>query len=380
MTNSNDRIYFQHFDVIRFLAAFMIVLLHIYEAWIGWYGQIGLFSNGTHEELSTGGEYASRFIFNLGIGVDIFFLLSGFLITYLLLEEKKRFGKINIGKFMLRRAFRIWPLYFLLIALGPFLVSWVNSTPEPNYWMNILFLGNFEIIQSGLWTFPFSHFWSICIEEHFYLIWPFIIAFVPLKRLLWVFGAIIVVSISFRMFVFHSYEDSGLTLYLHTLSRIDMLVIGAIGGYFYAQKAFTFNLNRYLRYFLLLLLLVSFAANHIESTSYLLGAGFKKYYFILLIAILLLDFSFNPAFKHLLKENSIIHYFGKISYGIYMYNNILILAVIKKIMWTYEITNLWFFISICIVLSLLIPIISYELFEKHFLKIGRKFRVLKINR
>jgi peptidoglycan/LPS O-acetylase OafA/YrhL len=380
MTENKDRIYFQHFDVIRFVAAFMIVLLHIYEAWIGWYGQIGLFSNGTHTELSTGGQYASRFIFNLGIGVDIFFLLSGFLITYLLLEEKKKFGKINIGKFMLRRAFRIWPLYFLLIAIAPFVVDWVDSTPEPNYWMNCFFLGNFEIIKSGLWTYPFSHFWSICIEEHFYLVWPFIIAFVPVKRLLWVFGAIILISISFRMFVFQTNPESGLTLYLHTFSRMDMLVLGAIGGYFYAQKAFVFKLNRYLRYFLIVLLLFSCAADHIESTSLMFLAGFKKYYYILLIAVLLLDFSFNVSYRHLLKENSIIHYFGKISYGIYMYNNFLILIVIKKIMWTYEITNLWFFIGINIFLSLLIPIISYELYEKHFLKIGKKFRVLKINR
>ena len=138
-TLNSDRVYFQNLDVIRFIAAFMVVLVHAYEAWCGWYGQIGILSNGTYKDLSFGGKFVDTFIRNLGIGVDIFFLISGFLITYILLEEKKRFNKISIGKFMIRRALKIWPLYFFLIAITPFLVAWVDS-PSPNYFVNLVFI------------------------------------------------------------------------------------------------------------------------------------------------------------------------------------------------------------------------------------------------
>ena len=99
-------------DLIRFVAALMIIFLHAYEAWVGWFGQVGLLSNGTFKTLSYSGTWIDQFIRNLGHGVDVFFLISGFLITYLLLEEKKAIGKISIWKFMVRRSLRIWPLYF----------------------------------------------------------------------------------------------------------------------------------------------------------------------------------------------------------------------------------------------------------------------------
>ncbi len=377
MKENTNKIYFEHLDIIRFIAAFMIVILHSYEAWTGWYGEVGLLSNGTYEELTYNGSFINQFLKNFGLGVDIFFLLSGFLITYILLEEKKRFNKIHIGFFMIRRTFRIWPLYFFLVALSPFLVNWVDSQP-PNYIANIFFVGNFEIISSETWTYPFSHFWSICIEEHFYLIWPFIIAFIPKRKLLGVFTIIIALSIGFRLYAFGHIGWFG--LFAHTLSRIDVLVIGAIGAYFYSEKPFTFQLSKIVRYTLLIILISSLTLEPVVewNTSFL--AGFKKFFYIGIIAILLLDFNFNPSFKHRLKPGSIIHYFGKISYGIYMYSNILILIVIKKVMWIYEIDNIYIFFGLNIGLSILLPIISYELFEKHFLKLNKKFRRIETKR
>ena len=75
---NQKRIYFEHLDVVRFLAAFMIVILHAYEAWVGWYGEVGFLSNGSYRELSIGGKFIDQFIRNLWIGVDVFFLLSVF--------------------------------------------------------------------------------------------------------------------------------------------------------------------------------------------------------------------------------------------------------------------------------------------------------------
>ena len=380
MNKASDKIYFQHLDVVRFLAAFMIVILHAYEAWVGWFGELGMLTGGTYHELSFFGKYIDRFIRNLGMGVDIFFLLSGFLITYILIEEKKRYNKIAITKFIIRRTLRIWPLYFILVAAAPFIISWVDSGDSPNYLYNILFLNNFEGIITQKWTYPFAHFWSICIEEHFYLVWPFIIAFIPNKRLLPVFASLIAMSILFRLYSSITMDYPWYTLYLHTLSRIDVLVIGAIGAYFYSEKPFEIKLNRMIRYILYILLIVSLCIEAVELWDTHFLAAFKKFFYIGIISVLLLDYNFNPKFIHLLPKKSVFHYLGKVSYGIYMYSNILVLIIIKKFMWTFDSKNLWLFILLNVSLSIIIPILSYELLEKHILKLNSRFRVIKTDR
>lgn len=374
-----DTVYFPHLDIIRFMAAMFIVILHAYEGWTSWFGEVGFLSGGTYTELSQGGKYVDQLIKNLGVGVDIFFLISGFLITYLLLEEKKRMGNIHIGFFMIRRSLRIWPLYFLLVAIAPFLVNWTGSN-EPNYVANAFFVGNFETIASQQWSYPFSHFWSICIEEHFYLVWPFVIAFLPVRKMMYVFGIIIAISIGFRMYTVFGTGAPWYTLFLHTLSRIDVLVFGAIGGYYYSKKPFVFKLNTLTRYFLILILVVYFCWDSYVLWDSPIKAGFGKYIYLIVIAILLLDFNFNSSRKRLFKAKSILHYFGKISYGIYMYSNIILLIVIKNLMWPMAWNNMWLYFFLVIGLSLLIPIISYELFEKPILKLAKRFRRVSTDR
>lgn len=381
MNNSNktDKIFFPHFDVIRFVAAFMIVILHAYEAWNGWYGRIGILTGGTYKEFTNSGRLTDQFIKNLGIGVDIFFLLSGFLITYILMEEKKKYNSIDIKKFIFRRCLRIWPLYFLLIGITPFLMAWLHD-PQPDYLHNLLFLNNFNTIVTKAWTYPFSHYWSICIEEHFYILWPFLIAFVPNKRLILTFTFIILLSISYRIFVSYTNPDPWFSLFLHTLSRIDVIVIGAIGAFLYSGKSYTFSLNRTTRIILYAVLIVSLCIEPVVQWNSPFLAGFKNYFYMGIIAVLLLDFNFNPGFKYLIPEKSFIHYLGKISYGIYMYSNFLLVIIIKKIMWAQNSTNIYLFFFLVIFLSILVPIISYELLEKHILKFSQKFRKIRIER
>lgn len=379
MDKNTNRVYFEHLDVIRFVAAFMIIILHSYESWVGWYGQVGFLSGGTYKELTTFGKYADIFFRNMGIGVDIFFLISGFLITYILIEEKKRFSEINIKKFMIRRTLRIWPLYFLIIAFAPFLISWLDK-PSPNYIPNILFVNNFATIRSEEWTYPFAHFWTICIEEHFYLVWPFLIAFVPNKRLIPVFVSIITFSIFFRLLSPSVVQDPWYVLYLHTLSRIDVLVIGSIGAYYYSEKPFKFKLNRLIRYILIVILFISLSIEPVDQWATYFMVGFKKYFYIGIISVLLLDYNFSSNFKHFLPKKSVIHYLGKVSYGIYMYSNIIILIVIKKFMWIFESRNMYLYFFLIVSLSIIVPIISYELIEKHILKINKRFRRIKTDR
>ena len=167
------------------------------------------------------------------------------------------------------------------------------------------------------------------------------------------------------------------TLFAHTLSRIDVLVIGAIGGYYYSQKPFTINIRKSVRCFLFIVLISSLLIEPVVAWNSLVLVGFKKYFYLSIIAILLLDFNFNPRYNHILNKNSFIHYLGKVSYGIYMYSNILLLIIIKKIMVADSLKNIYFFFFITILLSILVPILSYELFEKHVLKLNTRFRKIK---
>jgi len=377
--NTSKRVYFPYLDVVRFIAAFMIIIYHGYEAWRGWFGEIGFLSGGTYTTLSSGGKLVHQMLRNFEIGVDVFFLLSGFLITYILIKEKERFGKINIFNFIVRRTLRIWPLYFLLIGIAPFLVSWLDAD-SPNYLVNALFINNFHAIKTADWTYPFAHFWSICIEEHFYLVWPFIIAFIPTKHLMKVFISLIMISIAFRMYSVMTMDKPWFTLYLHTLSRMDVLIIGAIGAYYYAKKPFEINLSRYYRVLLWVVLIGVFCLEPVVNWNTVFLAGFKKFFYIAVISMLLLDYNFNAKFRHILKPNSIFHYFGKISYGIYMYGNILLLIIMKKIMMKWEIDNLYIYMLLVTGLTLIIPAISYELIERPILKLKRKFAMIKTRR
>ncbi len=260
------------------------------------------------------------------------------------------------------------------------MVSWLDSTPVPNYLANAFFLGNFDIINTQHWTFPFSNFWSICIEEHFYLLWPFIIAFIPIKHLLKFLLGFFGLSIAFRIYTALSMNYPWFTLYLHTLSRMDEIVIGAIGAYFYFKKPFQLSLNWKWRTVLFVILIAVLSIDIVSDWGIWYKAAFKKYFYLLIFSLLLIDYNFNSKFKHLIKPNSIIHYLGKISYGIYMYGNIVFLFVIKKIMWEYNSSNMWLFIIANIIITIGISALSYEILEKPFLKISKRFRIIDSKR
>ena len=99
--------------------------------------------------------------------------------------------------------------------------------------------------------------------------------------------------------------------------------------------------------------------------------------YILLLALPMMDMLFNPERAQLFGRRNPLLYLGKISYGIYMYGNILVPIVIKKVMVAYSIYNMYFYFLLVFVLSLLIPIISYELLEKPFLKLKQRFALVK---
>ena len=167
MTESN-KVFFPNLEGLRFFAFFVVFVNHATHS-------LGYFNHSN--------KYAFinlHFFKNGDLGVSFFFVLSGFLITYLLLKEKELSGKINIKNFYLRRILRIWPVYFLVVALclivfprlgnlvpGWFPISVDTSSLNPLFYLT--FTGNFDYLVNGISNVMIGVLWSVSIEEQFYL-------------------------------------------------------------------------------------------------------------------------------------------------------------------------------------------------------------------
>ncbi|HET6991147.1 MAG TPA: acyltransferase, partial [Bacteroidia bacterium] len=326
-------LHFVQLDALRFLAAFMVVLVHAFDGWTGWFGIPKRFANAANpKEWSSFGGHLHTFIHNFNFGVDLFFLISGFLITYLLIREKSDKGKINIPAFFLRRILRIWPLYFFIIGLCFFwIVPWMAPdyvrlhmpTPEAHYKSAIFFYNNFETIRTQSWDFPFAHFWSVCIEEHFYLVWPFLVAFIPVKRLPLMMIAIILISMVFRSWAFYHLKESFFTLDLHTLSRIDALALGGLAAWRQFHHPFSLRMPFILRLGLLAILIGAMFFNDTTDFRNIFLVCFKRFFYLGLAGLLMMNFVFNPEAKFRWGPNHIFNYLGRCCFGIYLWGNIL---------------------------------------------------------
>lgn len=369
-------VYIPQFDIIRFFAAFMIVIYHAYIAWKGWFGLPGILSTGDYKTFSYTGQHIDQFMRNLPFGVDIFFFISGYLLTYLLVVEKEKYGKVNIPNFYIRRGLRIWPLYFFLVAVAPFLVSWLGEK-QPVYWPTIALINNFQTIWTQEWAYPFAHFWSICIEEHFYIFWPVIIAFIPVRKLPLAITLLIGFSWLYKIYTYIWLPSNWYELYLHTFSRMDVILLGGLLAVVSLRKPFKFKLHWSAILTISVILVFLLAFDDLSNFENMLNGVTRRFVYISLVGLIMLDLLFNPERKFTSIVFKPLMYLGKVSYGIYMYGNILVLVVIKKVVLLFHINNIYLYFAAIILLSLVIPVVSYELLEKPFLKLKQRFSLIK---
>ena len=366
--------------MLRAVSAFMIVIAHGWRGFNEWFGMSQvphIFLDDTTRKYNLLGRVISLFTENLRFGVEIFFLISGFLITYLLLSEKAKNGKVDFYRFYIRRGLRIWPLYFLLIALLP-LWHFLTRQPYPDLLPNLLFYNNFHTISTMDWQPPFGHFWSICVEEHFYLAWPLIIGSVPNKKLPFAFALLILISIVSRWYYVEAHAANyGLHLFINTICAMDTLVIGAVIAYIHFHKPIRFKIPTLLRIVVYSMLLILLLNVDITVSDTFFTACFKKYIYTGFSVFWLMNILFNEHQWHIFEKKSIMSYLGRISYGIYMFHNILIGVIDIKILPPLSMINIWAFWFFYLVLSIGLPIISYQFFEKYFLRLKRKFELVR---
>lgn len=368
----NRKIYFDNLDGLRFLCFLSVFFYHSFHSDFDYilqrpeYGFIkrGIFGNGN-------------------LGVNFFFVLSGFLITFLLIEEKKLNGRINIGKFWMRRVLRIWPLYFLCVVFGFFVFPMIKAafgqvpTEIHSIWPYLTFTSNFEIIRKGLPDCSIlGVLWSIAVEEQFYLFWPILLSFIPIKRFHFVFIGVLLIS-----FVFRAFNDTIMIHENHSLSCMGDMAIGALGAWLITErsrfKLLIVNVSRYkIAAAYSVMLIIFLFRGEIVRESHILRI-FERSMVASVILFIILEQ--NYATKSFFKMSSFKTFskLGLITYGLYCLHFLAIL-ITNQILQRFGFnTHLWQVLlletSISLLLSIWIAKISFRFVERPFLRIKESY-------
>lgn len=127
-------------------------------------------------------EALFRWLPSAHMGVRVFFVISGFLITSLLIDEERRTGRISVGKFYFRRAFRIFPAFYVFIA-AMFIANRLGEVPLQDW--DILHAVTYTMNYNWDRSWTLGHLWSLSVEEQFYLLWPFLLVSAGIARGKW---------------------------------------------------------------------------------------------------------------------------------------------------------------------------------------------------
>ncbi|MEO5570200.1 MAG: acyltransferase [Bacteroidia bacterium] len=364
-------LYLPNLNALRFIAASMVLVHHIEH---------------TKKEYNLPNCWTGHFLGLVGdLGVTLFFTLSGFLITILLLQEKKEKNSIDVSAFYKRRILRIWPLYYLVFLSALFILPHLKFFNLPGtetvtesigvkLFLFVFMLPN--VVFSYYAPIPYSvQTWSIGVEEQFYIIWPWLIKFTKSIILL-----LLLIYVGFFLLnLFLLTENATDFFSRNIIILLSHLRFGcmAIGGV--AASVYFFNKTVVLKY----VLNIRAQAFSILTLSILVLLPNAVYLvheiFALFFAIIILNFAFCPKVLVNL-EIKPFKYFGKISYGIYMYQFIGIVIAIKFSNFVIDYKNILVFNIFTYLVSFGVTIglssLSYEFFEKRFLKLKEKFQVV----
>lgn len=365
-----ETIHFSGLNGIRAIAALAVVFAHTTTS-LDLFGLDQFFLGSDKEGIPVGSVLA-------GFGVSIFFTLSGFLITYLLLVEKK-VGEISIKNFYIRRVLRIWPLYYLylFLALLTILIFKIQSSNSSLLFCFFISANIPVFIGTPLITF-LGHYWSLGVEEQFYAFWPWVV-----KRSKSVFRIIVILGVGliFLKLVLrlvdikiHGSEASMFYKAIH-VTRFQCMLIGAFGAILYYErnirfmKVFNNILSQFLSWFILFLL--AFNKFHIASVI--------DHELISIVTLALIIGQIEKKNRILNIDSKLFDIIGRISYGIYIIHPIIIYYLQKGLHFSKRDETINYVLIYLLVFSttIFISYCSYNYFENRFLKLKDKFSTVK---
>ncbi len=354
---SGKGIYLPNLNALRCIAASLVVLHHVEQV---------SFLNGWIN------FWHIPFVESVGnTAVNLFFVLSGYLITYLLMQEREQTQTISILDFYIRRTLRIWPLYFLIVGTGLFvwphleimkLANIGNQLLDQHFWeavvMFVFFLPNYFLNYFG--AVPhMAQVWSIGIEEQFYLIWPWIIS--RSKNVLRTVFLFILLFNLLRIALklgghFHLVDGK---FYVPPLTCL------AIGGFF---SLLHYYKDRNVLYHWLLKVPFQWATLLLILTLVALGyyqPFIHQEMYAFFFGILVLQASSGKWILHLEREPFL--FLGRISYGLYMYHPILLVLTINLLIRA-GMESRWLLYALTYGSTVLVAWLSYRFVEEPFIR------------
>lgn len=374
----SERIFFPGLNAVRLLAALAVVVHHL-EGFKAFAGLPHL------QDIA--------FIHALGLyGVVCFFVLSGFLITFLLLVESQNTGTVRVGRFYLRRVLRIWPLYFLVVALGTLGASAnlgieaLDGCLDEFRWTKLSFYVFFlpNLVSAWMGIVPFlGPLWSIGVEEQFYLTWPWLVKKCRRWLPFWILLAVTLL-VTLRWLQPQAYRwllDTGLSqeaartlMNFYFNLRLECMAIGGLAAWLlHARKE---RLLRVLGWPLTQILalgglLASLALG--QQYGFADNLMYGTFY-----AVLILNIAANRRSLFQLRQRWLDRG-GQISYGIYVYHSFLILLLLTALPLQHLPPWLQNLILYPLVFAgtWLASELSFRFFEGKFLALKHRFSVIQ---
>lgn len=360
-----SKLYFPQLDSIRGISFITIFLFHT------------LSINYNNFFL---GDFVKYLFNNLPLAIDVFFILSSFLLTYLALNEYKKRGNFSFRNYFTRRVLRIWPLYYFILILAFLVFPFIShqfhlkiSLPSPLFY--IFYFANFYTLNH---VFFLQFLWTISVEEQFYLLWGISLRYLH-NNLNKIIFSLFFVSIAFTLYA----EFSHIKYYFNTLTYLFDFGSGALAALLIFKNKFlirkftnlsktgTFIFYSYLPIHFLVFYFLN--KNSAGVTNNLMGL-LSRYLFIIYIALFIIEQMINISRVRIFEENKFLIFTGKISYGLYCFHGITITFINLLVRYfNIDIAN-WLIVLIYFSINYFIATMSYFYLELPFLKLKEKWR------
>lgn len=279
--------YYEKIDGLRFVAIFLVLVEH--------------FAGEIARKISAG-----------YYGVDLFFVISGFLITSILINTKEQSFAMAYKKFIGRRTLRIFPIYYLTIVVL-FIIN-LEIVRDKIFWL-LTYTYNYAWVLFEIPETPINHFWSLCVEEQFYLFWPFVVLLLRKSPKILMAFILAIIIIGYLQSLLNIFPELTKFNNVNVLTRMSSLGIGSLG----ATYSINYNLsdrffNNYKIEFAVFIILV-YTLTHQYIVSHVILAIISLY---LVLKASRYKFCISIVEKFL--TNSKLVYLGSISYGIYIFH------------------------------------------------------------
>jgi peptidoglycan/LPS O-acetylase OafA/YrhL len=302
-------------------------------------------------------------------GVSLFFAISGFLICSRLLEEEQGFGRISLKGFYIRRACRILPAAFTYLGILALLgVSGLLIVTPLEWWSCVWFFRNYlppDWIRDG-WGGYTIHYWSLAVEEHFYLLWPALLAFSGRVRARYIAAALASAVALWRWWDFHHQLVNrylpGLLFPSRTDVRLDALLLGCLAALIMAEPRWLAWLERHFKAGAWWVCLFAYVFAQVITRKH--DYGWQE---SALLAMLVAGTVLHPAtMVGRILENPAMKWLGRLSYSLYLWQQLFLipggrwpLSILQRFPWN-------------LLLVFLLAWVSYEFVERPMIRLGHR--------